>query len=291
MKTNNLELNTVHYGDSFELIKDLPDNSVDLIVTSPPYADTVSYGKSINVLSPENYPSWIMPLMNEAYRVLKPSGSFILNINDKLHKKQRSIYVMKTIVRVVEETQLQLYDRYFWTKKSGLPTGGDKRLNDRVEYIFHFVKDVDNFKCFSDRIRKPYAPASMTRFKTGCSGNKIVDENGIGRLNVKKKEPNPKGTIPTNVFEFNTGSALRFDKKYTGLHPAPYHPDLPKFFVNWLTDEQDVVLDPFMGSGTTAVVCKDMNRQWIGFELNENYKSFIDARLDGSLEEETDETI
>ena len=118
-----------------ELSKELPDDCIDLVVTSPPYADTVSYGKDINVFSPENYPDWILPLFVEANRFLTPTGSFILNINDKIVKGERSTYVMETVIKIVKESGLKLYDRYIWHKKNGLPMGGEKRLNDRMEYI------------------------------------------------------------------------------------------------------------------------------------------------------------
>ena len=158
-----MKVNKTHIGDCMELSKELPDDCIDLVVTSPPYADTVSYGKEINVFSPENYPDWILPLFVEANRFLTPTGSFILNINDKIVKGERSIYVMETVVKIVKESGLKLYDRYIWHKKSGLPMGGEKRLNDRMEYIFHFVRDVKNFKTNMDVVRVPYAPSSIVR--------------------------------------------------------------------------------------------------------------------------------
>ena len=275
-----LTINEVHFGDSFERIKELDDNSVDLVVTSPPYADTVSYGNKINVLHPDNYVDWILPLFDEVFRVLKPSGSFILNINDKLVKKQRSTYVYELAFRTPKETNLQLYDTYFWYKKNGLPSGGDKRLNNRVEYLFHFVKDVDKFKCYPDRIRVPYAESTLPKYKGIYRGNKVVDESGIAQnCKPKKQSANPLGTIPTNVFRFNNNSALRTTAKYKGLHPAPYHPDLPEKFITWLTDVDDLVVDPFLGSGTTALVAQRLKRNWIGFEKNKAYEDFIRDRL------------
>ena len=127
-----MELNKTHVGDCMKLSEQLPDDYVDLVVTSPPYADTVSYGEDVNVFAPENYPDWILPLFREAGRFLKPTGSFILNINDRIINGERSIYVLETIVKIAKETELKLYDRYIWHKKNGLPMGGDKRLNDRM---------------------------------------------------------------------------------------------------------------------------------------------------------------
>jgi DNA modification methylase len=96
-----MKVNETHIGDCMDLSKELPDDYIDLVVTSPPYADTVSYGKGINVFSPENYPDWILPLFVESNRFLKPTGSFILNINDKLDKGEGSIYVMETVIKIV----------------------------------------------------------------------------------------------------------------------------------------------------------------------------------------------
>ena len=271
-----IELNEVHFGDCFELIKDIDDDSLDLVVTSPPYADAVSYGAGVKTYHGDHYADWFLPLAREINRTLKPTGSFVLNINDKIDKKQRSIYVYDLVVRLVKESDLQLYDRYIWHKKSGMPTGGNKRLNDRVEYIFHFCKDVNKFRCFPDEIRQPYAPSSVARVNSTPSGSKTTDSSGKAVRQGHKQKINPKGAIPPGVFQFNTNAARR-NQKF--LHPAAFHPDLPEFFIKWLTEPGDVVLDPFMGSGTTAEVAKELGRDYIGFELNETYKELIEERL------------
>ena len=97
--------------------------------------------------------------------------------------------------------------------------------------------------------------------------NDIINKDGCTVLSQRgKSEPHKKGQKPTTVFRFNTGSALR------GInHPAPYHPELPEFFIKWLTDVDDIVFDPFIGSGTTAISAYKMNRKFIGFESNEKY--------------------
>jgi len=262
-----MELNKTHIGDCMELSKQLPDDYVDLVVTSPPYADTVSYGSEVNVFSPENYPNWILPLFDEASRFLKPTGSFILNINDRIVNGERSIYVMETIVNIVKNTDLKLFERYIWAKKNGLPTGGDKRLNDRVEYLFHFVRDTKEFKCNMDTVRIPYAKSSIARYKSPNRGQKVADENGITSFKESKMlDMNPLGGKPPTVFNFDNAGVLKGSK-----HPAPFHPQLPEFFIKWLTDKGDVVLDPFMGGGTTAQVALEMNRNYIGFEINDTY--------------------
>ena len=262
-----MKVNKTHIGDCMELSKELPDDCIDLVVTSPPYADTVSYGKDINVFSPENYPDWILPLFKEANRFLNPTGSFILNINDKIVKGERSTYVLETVIKIVKESGLKLYDRYIWHKKSGLPMGGEKRLNDRMEYIFHFVRDTKNFKTNMDVDRVPYAPSSVVRAKAPIKEQKLATESGITEFGKDKEMTlNPLGSKPNGVFRFDNAGVLKGAK-----HPAPFHPDLPRWFIKVLTDKGDIVLDPFMGGGTTAEVALDLGRDYIGFEKNKTY--------------------
>ncbi len=283
-----MEKNKVYYGDCMELAKTIPNDYVDLIVTSPPYADTLSYGKDIPTFHPDNYPEWMLTLFHEAARFLKPTGSFIFNIGDKVINKKRSIYVFELICRIERETGLCLHDRYIWAKKNGLPSSSaPRRLDDRVEYIFHFVRKEKNakgelkktpekFKADVDPIREPYAEISLKRMKSSVGFNKDVDEDGIASIPRKEVKANEKGKIPTTVMDFVGAGTLRS----TGAkHPAPFHPDLPEWFIRWLTTAGDVVLDPFLGGGTTAAVAKSMGRDYLGFELNENYKEMIEERI------------
>ncbi|MBS3085950.1 site-specific DNA-methyltransferase [Candidatus Pacearchaeota archaeon] len=278
-KIGNLDLNKTHLGDCMELSKELPDDSVDLVVTSPPYADTVSYGHEVEVFNPENYVDWFLQLFHEAYRFLKPAGSFILNINDRATNGERSTYVFELVYRIAKETRLKLFDRYIWFKKSALPMPGDKRLNDRIEYIFHFVKDTKKFKTNTDRVREPYKEISLRRFKNKVHGNDIINSDGTTELSQRgSSKPHPLGKKPITVFRFDTGSALRGLK-----HPAPFHPQLPEFFIKWLTDEKDIVLDPFMGGGTTGVVALKLNRKYLGFDINPEYIKMTEERIKGEF--------
>jgi len=236
-------------GDCFDLIKDLDDNSIDLVITSPPYSDIVNYGKSVSIKKPDDYVDWILPLFNEIYRVLKPTGSFILNINDKCNNKLRNTYIYDLISRNNKETKLKLYDTYIWYKVSGIPNGGPKRFRNNTEFLFHFVKDVKDIKFYMDRVLE----AATTK-----------------EITTKR---------PDNVFRFKTAGASRDN---TIKHPAPYHKDLPLYFINLLTDENDLVLDPFSGIATTGIACAELNRDFIGYELNESYVKFSIDRLEGN---------
>ena len=155
--------------------------------------------------------------------------------------------------------------------------GGDKRLNDRMEYIFHFVRDTKDFKSNMDVVRVPYADSSIVRSKSGpIREQKVANKSGIAEFGKEKElNINPLGSKPPGVFRFDHAGVLKGMK-----HPAPFHPQLPEFFIKWLTDKNDVVLDPFMGGGTTADVALNMNRNYLGFEINETYmKELIEPNL------------
>lgn len=271
-----MEVNKIYYGDAFELSKQIPDNYLNLVVTSPPYSSKKSYGKKIDIFHPDCYNDWIMPLIKEISRSLKKDGSFILNINDKIVDGFRHPHVMELIPRIVRETDLKLYDRYIWHKKNALPNGGE-RLNDWMEYIFHFSLTT-KIKMRTNDVREPYAESTIKRYKSPVCFNENIDENGITTGGDKKMViQNPLGKKPSTVMRFNNAGVLKGGT--AGKHPAPFHPDLPEFFIKWLTDENDIILDPFTGSGTVPYVCKKYNRNYIGFELNDSYKELIDSRL------------
>lgn len=290
----------IRLGDCFELIKDLPDNSVDLVITSPPYADIVNYGKNISIKKPNEYCDWLLPLFNEIHRVLKPSGSFILNINDNCSGGYRNPFIYELIYRSQKETNLKFYDTYIWHKMNGIPNGSKKRFRNNTEFIFHFVKNQKDLKFYMDRVMKEPAESYNKRFSNDepLGHGQIIDGQRIKTIKYltgstnKTKEgyelPQTKRTLPElvrpdNVFRFPTAGQARDN---TIRHPAPYHKELPTYFINLLTDEGDTILDVFSGIGTTGLGCN--NRNYIGFELNEKYAEFSKKRL---LGEELDEWV
>jgi len=261
-------------GDCFELIKTLKDNSVDLVITSPPYADIVNYGKNISIKKPNEYCDWLLPLFNEIHRVLKPSGSFILNINDNCSNGLRNPFIYELIYRSQKETNLKFYDTYIWHKRAGIPNGSKKRFRNNTEFIFHFVKNQKELKFYMDRVMEPAAESFKKRLKSPINNDtEIIDGE---RIRKKVMWGEYEMVRPDNVFRFNTAATERDNSI---RHPAPYHKELPTYFINLLTDEGDVVLDVFSGIGTTGLGCN--NREYIGFELNEKYAEFSRKRLNG----------
>jgi len=286
-------------GDCFELIKLQPDNSVDLIITSPPYADIVNYGKNISIKKPDEYVDWILPLFKDIYRVLKPSGSFILNINDNCSNGVRNTFIYDLISRNNKETKLKLYDTYIWHKKNGIPNGAPKRFRNTTEFIFHFIKDQKKLKFYMDRVLQEPTSSYVKRLETPVNDfGKVIDGKRVrkpkkiryltGSTNKTKEgyelpqteRELPNVVRPDNVFRFPTAGASRDNSI---KHPAPFHKDLPTYFINLLTDEGDVILDVFAGIGTTGLACKEIgNREFIGYELNPKYCDFGNQRILGN---------
>jgi DNA modification methylase len=261
-------------GDCFDLIKELPDNSVDLVITSPPYSNILSYGKNVSIKKPDEYVDWILPLFTEIHRVLKPSGSFILNINDNCENGYRSTYIFDLISRNNKETPLKLYDVLTWYKKNGLPNGSRKRFRNQTEYLFHFCKDAKQMKFYMDRVlEQPINKTNKNKEVWVRRTNMKVDENGRKDPDLVRREV-PELVRPDNVFRFPTASVSRDNEV---RHPAPFHKDLPTYFINLLTDEGDTILDVFSGIGTTGLGC--VNRNYIGFELNPVYLEYSKKRL------------
>jgi len=266
-------------GDCFDLIKLQPDNSVDLVITSPPYVDIVNYGKNISIKKPQEYCDWLLPLFNEIERVLKPSGSFILNINDNCKNGLRNPFIYELIYRSQKETKLRFYDTYIWHKKNGIPNGSNKRFRNTTEFIFHFVKNQKELKFYMDRIMEEPSQATKDRSKNSWNITNHGETKEGKRINKKYlSDYKPTSIRPDNVFRFHTAGYARDNHI---KHPAPYHKQLPEYFIKFLTDENDVVLDPFAGIGTTGLPCKDMNRQFIGYELNPKYVDFGNKRING----------
>ena len=132
-----MEINKIYNGDALDLIKQLDDNSIDLVITSPPYSTLKNYITDPGI-SPNDWVEWFMPLCKEIERVIKPTGSFILNVNDKVESGFRHPYVFDFISELHKQTNLKMFERLFWNKMKGLPNRS--RFGDRVEFVFWFAK-------------------------------------------------------------------------------------------------------------------------------------------------------
>ena len=269
-------LNKIILGDCFNILRHIENSTIDLVLTSPPYANLRNYGCDTPVFHPDQYVDWILPLFDEVYRILQPTGSFILNINDRVVKRKRHPYVYDLICRATRQSSLRLYDVYFWFKKTAMPNGNQKRLNNVTEYLFHFCKDEKLVKWNMDAVREPYSEKSLKRCQYPVTSFKLeVDREGRPKKRIRKViQLNQKGKVPSNVFSFPTAAAVRGKN-----HPAAFHQDLPSWFIRALTDEGNLILDPFSGLGTTCLAAKLLNRKYIGIEINPSYHEVAVKRM------------
>lgn len=255
-----METNKIYQGDCLTLLKKLGDESINCVITSPPYSNIKMYIDD-NGVHPDNYVEWFMPIVKEIFRVLKPDGSFILNINDKCDRGFRHPYVFDLISTIHKETKFKMFERLFWNKMKGLPIRN--RFGDRVEFIFWFVKDR-KFKFYINELRIPYTEGNLDRMKYKLKKRYVRTEEDINE--TKTLEKNELGSLPTTLVNISSET-----KKKSNIHFAVFPEKLVEYFLKGCTEKGDLVLDPFMGSGTTAVVCKKLKLKWLGFEIQPEY--------------------
>ena len=267
-----MEINTeILLGDSKEVLKKLPDNSVDLIFTSPPYADQRknTYGG----ISPNKYVDWFLPISKELLRVLKPDGTFILNIKEKVVKGERSTYVLELILEMRKQGWLWT-EEFIWHKKNSFPGKWPNRFRDSWERLLQFNKQK-KFKMYQEEVMVPMGDWSKKRLKKLSETDKKRDESKVGSgfgKNISNWVNRDKA-YPTNVLHLATECN---NKK----HSAAFPETLPQWFIKLFTKEGDTVLDPFMGSGTTNFVAQRMSRNSIGIEIVPEYYEMVKEQLD-----------
>jgi len=265
-----LEINHLYKGDSLDLMKRLPDNSIDLVITSPPYADLKSYITFAGI-SPDKYVEWFIPYCVEIQRVIKPSGSFILNIGDKVENGFRHPYVFDLISELHKKTDLKMYERLFWNKLKSLPN--KNRFGDRVEFLFWFAKNKD-FQFYIDEMRTEYSDKSLKRMQKPLKRRFSRTKENQNSTDYKDWNPNPKGALPSTLVNISSES-----KRISDNHIAVYPVDLAEYFIKGSTKPGDLILDPFIGSGTTGVAAKKLGRNYIGFDIEEEYIKLSEHRI------------
>lgn len=289
MVTEKLKTNIIYNGMCEDVLKTFPSHSVDLVVTSPPYADKRAYIGVENQakIHPDKYVDWFIPIAKEIHRVLKSNGNFILNISDKVVDGIQHLYVFKLVIALCEQCGFNLVRDYIWHNTATAPnifsTGKHGRTKKSHEYCFWFsVSDSWTFNL--DPIRKPYSP-DMQKFLQGKGkGNRTENKRpSTHNFNCAIKWKDNGGSDPGSVIEIaNTSSNDAFIKRCKELgisHPARFPIQLPEFFILSGSNEGDVVLDPFSGSGTTCVAAKKNNRQWIGIEASKEYWTLSNERI------------
>ncbi len=257
-------------GDCKEELKKISDNSVDLIITSPPYADQrkTTYGG----ISPDKYVEWFLPISQELLRVLKPTGTFILNIKEKVVNGERSTYVLELILEMRKQGWLWT-EEFIWHKKNCFPGKWSNRFRDAWERLLQFNKDK-KFNMYQDAVKVPIGDWAKDRLKNLSDTDKIRDnaKNGSGFGKNVSNWVGKATVYPTNVVHLATECNNK-------NHSAAFPQELPEWFIKLFTQEGDTVLDPFMGSGTTIEVADHMNRNTIGIEIVPEYFEMVKQTL------------
>jgi site-specific DNA-methyltransferase (adenine-specific)/site-specific DNA-methyltransferase (cytosine-N4-specific) len=260
----------LYLGDCREELKKIPDDSVDLIITSPPYADQrkSTYGGIVV----EEYVEWFMPAADELLRVLKPAGTFILNIKEKVVDRERSTYVMELILEMRKRGWLWT-EEFIWHKKNCFPGKWSNRFRDAWERLLQFNKNR-KFNMYQDAVRVPVGDWAKNRLKNLSETDRVRDnaKNGSGFGKNVSNWTGRETVYPTNVIHLSTECSNR-------NHSAVFPRELPEWFVKLFTLENDTVLDPFMGSGTTIEVANKMHRNAIGMEIVPEYYNTVRKRF------------
>jgi len=257
-------------GDCLELLKQVESASVSLCVTSPPYSDQrkSTYGG----VPAEKYVSWFLPIAKEIYRVLKDDGSFVLNIKEKIVKGERSCYVME-LIQALRQSGWYWTEEYIWHKSNSTPGKWPNRFRDGWERLLQFNKQR-HFAMYQRTVmvdRKENTAKRVAR----------LSENDCRRMKSKTGSPFGKNmsrwidrekVFPSNVLYLPT------ETRNVG-HSAAFPERLPEFFIKLFSQEGDLVLDPFCGSGTVGVVCKRLGRRFLGIDIIEDYIELARNRI------------
>lgn len=263
--------------DSLDGLAKLPDESINLVLTSPPYA--LHFKKEYGNVSKEKYVEWFLPFAKQIYRVLKDDGSFVLNIGGSYNagSPTRSLYQYKLLVELCDQIHFHLAQEFYWYNPAKLPSPAEWvnvrriRVKDSVEHVWWLSKTpwpkADNRNVLVEYsadmkrlIKKGY------RAKLRPSGHNITNKFGSDH----------GGAIPPNVIQKgnNQSNSEYFRRlKEVGLkpHPARFPETLPEFFFRFLTNPNDIVVDPFAGSNTTGAVAEKKARRWISMEIDKGY--------------------
>jgi site-specific DNA-methyltransferase (adenine-specific)/site-specific DNA-methyltransferase (cytosine-N4-specific) len=266
-----MELRTdLYLGDCRKELKNVADNSVDLIITSPPYADQrkSTYG-GIGV---DEYVEWFLPVSKELLRVLKPSGTFILNIKEKVVDGERSTYVMELILEMRKQGWLWT-EEFIWHKKNCFPGKWSNRFRDAWERLLQFNKNK-KFNMYQDAVKVPVGDWAKSRLKNLSITDKTRDnaKNGSGFGKNVSNWLDREMVYPTNVVYLSTECSNK-------NHSAAFPRELPEWFIRLFTQENDTVLDPFMGSGTSVEAANRMKRNAIGIEIVPEYYYAVEKQF------------
>lgn len=276
-------LGKAYCSDSLAILRDMPSNSVDLVLTSPPYA--LHFKKEYGNASQEQYWTWLQPFAFEIRRVLKKDGSFVLNLGGAwtAGAPVRSLYHYRVLLSLCDELGFHLCQEFFWFNPAKLPAPAEWvnvrriRVKDSVEYVFWL--SMSPFPRASNaKVLQPYSEDMLRLIRRGTKARIRPSGHSI----TTKFSRDRGGSIPPNLItcgnnESNSVYIKKSKKLRRKIHPARFPAEIPRFFIEFLTDPGGLVVDPFAGSNTTGTVAEALRRKWISIEIDKAYA--IDSRL------------
>jgi len=318
--------NKIICGNNLELLGDIPDKSINLVITSPPYYKQRDYGEGIgNEKTIEEYIENLCKVFHECVRVVKDDGSIVFNIGDKYENANLLLAPYRFAMKVLEKEPIKLANNITWVKLNPTPRQFKRRLVSSTEPFFHFVKSDDYYYDINAFMSHPAISGQRNHKNNNNIGKTyfaLIEKSSLSeeQKNAAKEE------LLEVIQEVKAGKIDSFRMKIRGVHSSPFggqdggrkiqlkkkgftiirihgdvlkrdviecpvetikgckHPAIyPEYIIQellkLLTRKGDVVLDPFMGSGTTAVACKKLGRNYIGFEINADYCRYAEERI------------
>jgi DNA modification methylase len=264
-----------YHADALEVLRRLPDDSVALVLTSPPFA--LQRKKAYGNVAAADYVEWLWPFAKEIHRVLQPDGSFVLELGGAWNHGSgtRSLYQYDVLIRLA--SLYHLAQDFYWYNPSRLPTPAEwvtirrTRVKDAVNLIWWLSK-TDTPKADNRRVLRPYSPSMKRLLKNGYKAARRPSQHDISE-NFSRDNG---GAIPPNLLTIpNTRSndeyLTRCREAGLPIHPARFPPPVPEFFIRFLTEAGQLVLDPFAGSNVVGQVAESLERSWISVEIKREY--------------------
>ncbi len=268
-------LGRAYQGDALDVLRRLPANSVALVMTSPPFA--LRRQKAYGNVTAAEYVEWFWPFAREIHRVLRPDGSFVLDLGGAWNPGSgtRSLYQYQLVLRLCEV--FHLAQEFYWYNPSRLPTPAEwvtirrTRVKDAVNMLWWLSKTAEP-QADNRRVLKPYSRSMKRLLRDGYDPAMRPSQHEIGPHFRRDNG----GAIPPNLLEIpNTRSNDDYLRQCRAaglpIHPARFPPAVPDFFVRFLTEPGQTVLDPFAGSNVTGQVAQGLGRRWIAVEINADY--------------------
>lgn len=262
MKLVNGELDVILQGDCLDALGSYPKDFFDLIVTSPPYAEMRKH--TYGGIAPDDYVKWFLPRAAQFNRVLKPTGTFILNIKENVYQGERLTYVLELILTLTRAQGWLWTEEFIWHKRNCTPGKWPNRFRDAWERLLQFNKQR-KFAMYQDAVMVPVGDWAQKRLATLSDTDMQRDpaktHSGLGKRVANWKDR--KMVYPANVLHLATECTNRGGS-------AVFPLALPDWFIRLFTQPGDVVLDPFIGTGTTAVAAMRLDRHYVGIDILES---------------------